>query len=309
MERYDAIIIGAGVGGLLTGNFLARKGLRTVILEQHSQPGGYVCGFRRQGFYFDGGDQSFGSSGIVFPVLKQLGLDRAVRFVRADYRWKTPWADFRVDSLANVQEAVTAAFPESRFEIEAYFRDLRLCVRAVQAFGRHPNPLLNRGLSRYLAFARFMAEGARAMSAVRAFTGLSGLALAERHFTNPVLIDFFGRFGYTGAAAISTAGAWGSWLYDYWYPLGGLQSFADLLAQSFADHGGELRYRTRVGEILLDPGPRAAGVRTETGERLTSRYVVAASDHRRLAQEMLPAVALDPAWLEESGTAPVSDPL
>lgn len=34
--QYDAVVIGAGVGGLFTGNCLARRGLRTLLLEQHS---------------------------------------------------------------------------------------------------------------------------------------------------------------------------------------------------------------------------------------------------------------------------------
>ena len=87
--RYDVIIIGAGIGGLTCGAALARDGKNVLICEQHTQPGGYVTSFKRNGFTFDGGLQSFGSSGLVFPILKELGLYDRVQFVRADYQIMT----------------------------------------------------------------------------------------------------------------------------------------------------------------------------------------------------------------------------
>ncbi|HHW13747.1 MAG TPA: NAD(P)/FAD-dependent oxidoreductase, partial [Firmicutes bacterium] len=274
-DRYDAIIVGAGIGGLLTGNFLVRKGLRTLLLEQHSQPGGYVCGFWRQGFYFDGGDQSFGSSGLVFPILEQLGLREAVRFVRADYRFHAPWADFKVDSLQHVQEALAGAFPAHRREIEAYFRELAPLVRGVCLFLDQPNPMVLPGWKKLAATVRLLAGHWRVLKTLGSFARLPGEELARRHFTDERLVEFFGRFGYRGSSALATAGAWGCWLYDYWYPVGGLQAFAELLARSFSEHGGEVRYRTRVTGIQTEGRPlQATGVLLEGGETLASRFVV-----------------------------------
>jgi choline dehydrogenase-like flavoprotein len=44
-------IIGSGIGGLLAGNLLARRGHDVTIFESHSSPGGYTAGFRRKGYY------------------------------------------------------------------------------------------------------------------------------------------------------------------------------------------------------------------------------------------------------------------
>ncbi|HQP31509.1 MAG TPA: NAD(P)-binding protein, partial [Deltaproteobacteria bacterium] len=85
-ETCDAIVIGAGMGGLMCGNFLARAGLRVLMLEHNHQPGGLMAGFRRKGFYFDAGDQSIENAGILFPLLKQLGLYREHEWERARYR-------------------------------------------------------------------------------------------------------------------------------------------------------------------------------------------------------------------------------
>ena len=51
---YDAVVIGAGLGGLSAAAAFARQGYKVVVLEQHSIPGGYATSFRRRGgFTFD----------------------------------------------------------------------------------------------------------------------------------------------------------------------------------------------------------------------------------------------------------------
>ena len=49
MSSYDGVIIGAGIGGLVSGCYLAKEGLDVVIVEQHSMLGGYCVSFRRGG--------------------------------------------------------------------------------------------------------------------------------------------------------------------------------------------------------------------------------------------------------------------
>ena len=50
-RRYDAIIIGSGIGGLVCANLLAKGGMRVLLVEKHSVLGGFCCGFRRKGLH------------------------------------------------------------------------------------------------------------------------------------------------------------------------------------------------------------------------------------------------------------------
>ena len=50
---YDAVVIGAGIGGLICANLLAKDGLRVLLVEQHYMVGGYCSTFRRGGYTFD----------------------------------------------------------------------------------------------------------------------------------------------------------------------------------------------------------------------------------------------------------------
>ena len=49
-NMYDVIVIGAGISGLVCGCYLAKAGLRVLIVEQHNKPGGYCTSFKRKGF-------------------------------------------------------------------------------------------------------------------------------------------------------------------------------------------------------------------------------------------------------------------
>ena len=51
---YDAVIIGAGLGGLSCGAAFVRQGFRPLVIEKHFKPGGYATTFGRPGgFVFD----------------------------------------------------------------------------------------------------------------------------------------------------------------------------------------------------------------------------------------------------------------
>lgn len=55
-ERWDAIVIGSGVGGLATGGLLAKvAGKKVLILEQHYRAGGHTHMFSRSGYSWDVG--------------------------------------------------------------------------------------------------------------------------------------------------------------------------------------------------------------------------------------------------------------
>ena len=54
-DKYDVIVIGAGIGGLTCGALLAKEGLSVLVAEQHSKTGGCCTSFQRKGFTFDAG--------------------------------------------------------------------------------------------------------------------------------------------------------------------------------------------------------------------------------------------------------------
>jgi all-trans-retinol 13,14-reductase len=54
-QRYDAIIIGSGLGGLTTAALFAKQKRKVLVLEKHYVPGGFTHTFRRKDLTWDVG--------------------------------------------------------------------------------------------------------------------------------------------------------------------------------------------------------------------------------------------------------------
>src|SRR5512146_1521720 len=54
-STYDVIVIGSGIGGLVTATQLASKGAKVLVLERYLIPGGSAGYFERNGYRFDVG--------------------------------------------------------------------------------------------------------------------------------------------------------------------------------------------------------------------------------------------------------------
>ncbi|HOZ19605.1 MAG TPA: FAD-dependent oxidoreductase [Bacteroidales bacterium] len=73
-KNNTAVIIGAGIGGLATSIFLARKGYHVSLYEQSDTPGGRCSRQIREGHRFDLGATIFLMPGLYRKVFDSLGL-------------------------------------------------------------------------------------------------------------------------------------------------------------------------------------------------------------------------------------------
>ncbi len=71
---FDAIIVGGGIAGLTSAAYLAKAGKSVLLCEQQEKCGGLVNSFERDGFTYDGGVRALEDSGVLFPMLRQLGI-------------------------------------------------------------------------------------------------------------------------------------------------------------------------------------------------------------------------------------------
>ncbi|HEX2174006.1 MAG TPA: FAD-dependent oxidoreductase, partial [Dehalococcoidia bacterium] len=78
----DAVIVGAGIGGLTAGALLAKAGWSVTVLEAHVDPGGCAATFRHRGSCFDAGAtlvSGFQPGGPHDRVGRTLGIGWPVR--------------------------------------------------------------------------------------------------------------------------------------------------------------------------------------------------------------------------------------
>lgn len=281
--KYDVIILGAGIGGLICGAFLAKNGKKTLIIEQHYLPGGYCTSFKRKGFTFDAAVHHIGGCGtwsIVGRCLKELGID--IKFVQLDPMDSLNFPTFSVDIPADLDDYVALlqnSFASERDNISAFFKEFV-------------------GLYR---------------STVR--TKESQLLTKYKDLTYKEMLDIFfsdqrlkmvlsAQWGYIGsppheASAIGMCQMLVNYLKDgAFYPLGSSQNFADAITQKFIDYGGQIMLSSRV-EKILTKDKLVEGVITGDGEKYFAKTFVSNIDPNQTFFTLIDNQKVDKAYLQK----------
>ena len=128
MEKviYDALIVGAGMAGLTSAAYLSRAGMKVLVCEKEEKTGGLVNSFEYNGFIFDGGIRSTENSGILLPMLRQLGIE--IDFLPSPVSIGIGKDVMRVtskDCLEDYQKLLEKSFPESSKDISSIIQELR----------------------------------------------------------------------------------------------------------------------------------------------------------------------------------------
>jgi len=129
VTHYDAIVMGAGWGGLAAATLLAKSGRRVAVLEAQDRAGGCGQSFTREGFSFCAEMQNLmgcGVGGTVNRWLRDLSLDEVVTFNALDPtgydRIDLPGRRFRVPLDPHRFEAsLIETFPEDQDGITKLF--------------------------------------------------------------------------------------------------------------------------------------------------------------------------------------------
>ncbi len=108
-DTVDAVVIGAGFGGLAAALALAEGGLTVRLHERLKYPGGCASTFERQGYRFEAGAtlfSGFADDQLFGRWIKRYGLDVTVD-------WIDPLVEFRTPERSLVVGRDRAAFVES----------------------------------------------------------------------------------------------------------------------------------------------------------------------------------------------------
>ncbi|WP_165047069.1 MULTISPECIES: NAD(P)/FAD-dependent oxidoreductase [unclassified Adlercreutzia] len=157
MKHYDAIVIGAGVGGLASALLLAHSGKRVALFEKRLQPGGRIGSSQRDGFTVDFGVHliSRGPKGPLIGVLDRCEVDHGIEFTKVrpiqstggekfkfpqDLKGRVPDADFEavikmVTDVKGMSDEDTSAYDGQTLEefLNAYTTDpfVHACVSQI----------------------------------------------------------------------------------------------------------------------------------------------------------------------------------
>ena len=316
---HDAVVVGAGIAGLVAASELQRRGRRVLVLEHNHQPGGLMSGIWRRGFYFDVGCQSFEDMGIVFPLLDQYGLSDLARFRRARYRLVMPGLDAVVESLPQIRGAFQEAFPESAAGFGRVFAMHERTSALIQRlftpdrvpYVQDESALaLPRWISRALGGPGWTSPASAAQRVADLRTLLLGdfTAWYERQLPPSGVRDLLSRCGYTRMNVFVASAFWHLWAHDYWYPEGGLQPWIDRWVGRLEERGVRFLFK-RSAVALEQRGDRASAIVTQRGERFEAREIVYCGDYRQAVHRLVGAGRYRPRDLRRLDAARHSDAL
>jgi phytoene dehydrogenase-like protein len=290
-ERYDVVVVGAGIAGLFCANLLAREGLSVLLVEQHYMVGGLCSTFRRGGFTFDAASHFYPLLGnrdtLTGRLLADLGVEAAwVKMDPVDVFHFPDGSRFAVPAdLETYLAAVKERFPHQAAALDGFFAE----VREAYLLG---------------LLAHFRGRETPQHAQLRAVSVREAL---DRHFDDPRLkLLLTADCPHWGSPPSRTSFVFDSMLrlayfLGNYYPAGGSQAFADALARRFEEQGGDILMSTRVERILVEGGA-VAGIEGETDRgRLRGRHRVAAAavvcnaDLRLALGELLPPAVVPPA--------------
>ena len=290
-KRYDAVIVGGGVGGLSAGVSLSRNGFKVLLVEKNAVPGGNCCSFRREGYRFDLAlHQLSGAAtekGFAGAILDEYGVRDRIEFCPVEPFMTIAMPDREYNLSGNwsqLKSDLEDYFPQSRDDVHNLLGRIRrdyedTLLAHSMIFGKHPiqKVLQTISLKDKLTFP-FRIPGV--VTALRK-TGTQHLRRFVRDERLWSVIT--GTWPYIGLPPGKLSGFF---LSDFIatqhrestsYPKGSSQILADELVRAFTSSGGDLRLGDPVKRIVLD-GNQTKGIETESGERFDTKIVISNAD-------------------------------
>ena len=117
-NKYNTIIVGGGIAGLTSAAYLSRDGQKVLLIEKNRECGGLVNSFIRDGLHFDAGVRALEDAGIIFPMLKDLGIRLDVVKSKVSIGIEKEILHIEdLNSLTKYSDLLKKTFPDSEGEI------------------------------------------------------------------------------------------------------------------------------------------------------------------------------------------------
>jgi phytoene dehydrogenase-like protein len=308
-QRYDAVVIGGGHNGLTCAAYLARGGLRTLVVERrHVLGGATVTEEVFPGFKFS--VASYVVSLLRPEIIRELDLVRhglAVLPVdgtltptgtkTGEYLWRVDDHGVTVREIRRHSKRDAEAYEEYALLMAEMARFVRpLLAEAAPALGGLRDP---RGLLSLASFARrFAALPEPQQTAFIQLLTMSSADFVSQWFESEPLRATLAASGIIGTfLSPRTPGSAYILLHHYmgevdgeyraWgLPVGGTGAISQAIAGAAVEAGAELRTNAPVARIKTSDG-RATGVVLESGEEIDASVVVSNADVRTTLGKLL----------------------
>ncbi|NJO77744.1 MAG: carotene isomerase [Cyanobacteria bacterium RM1_2_2] len=281
-ETFDIIVVGSGIGGLVTATQLVAKGAKVLVLERYLIPGGSAGYFERSGYRFDVGASmifGFGSRGTTNLLTRALEavnvrLDTIPDPVQVHYHLPDGLMLKVHRAYENFLQELTDHFPHEQQGIRQFYDECWQVFNCLNVMD-----LLSLEEPRYLMRV-FFQHPLACLGLVKYLPQNVG-DIARRYIQDPTLLKFIDMECYIWSVVpadrtpmINAGMVFSDRHYGgINYPKGGVGQIAQKLVEGLEKAGGQIRYKARVTEVVCEQG-RATGVKLATGEVYRAKRIV-----------------------------------
>ena len=297
-EKFDVVVAGGGHNSLVSAAYLAKAGLRVLVLEAREVIGGNTVTeeLTVPGFWHD----SCSSAHTLIqssPTLRQneLELDKyGLRYLYPDPVVTMPFDDGTSLTMWRDIEQTVAEFARFSDKDAQAYRQMTADYDAIKkVFGLYRYTPVGYGPPLDEAL---LAQPNGALW-VRRYKQ-SALEIVNATFENEHVRTFMAWLAFMTIQPLDSAGtgrlayalANGRQYFSWATPVGGSGSLPKALVALIEEHGGVVLTNQRVTELILENG-RCVGVRTEAGESYRSEKAVLSTIHIKHLVEMAPLEA------------------
>jgi len=289
-SKYDAIVIGSGMGGLTTAAMLSDLGWTVCVLDQHYTAGGYTHSYERNGYEWDVGVHYIGDVGAktrtrqMFDYLSSGKLEWAPMDAEYDRFYVGDKVFNTQAGKREFRDNLIRQFPDETKAINRYLRLLDKVGNAMTAFA------LKRVLGfwqRLALWPYFMLKSSRVL-----FKNTYDV-LSELTDDQDLIAVLCGQWGDMGLPPKQSTFLVHSmiarhYLYGGFYPVGGSWKIADSIIPKIQASGGEVFTYARVSQIVIEEG-EVRGVEMNDGHRIECGCVISTAGVSNTFNELLSA--------------------
>ena len=299
-DAFDAVVIGAGLGGLSAGACLAKAGRKVLVVERQDGPGGNALAFKRGPYTFDPAihvtAQGFNVE-FLSLFLAALGIDDAVDLLPAEQSFGVDVEGERFLLPVGVEALKSYLAEQFPHEADGVTRFVETCAQTTRESQAPPPRVALSDLDAVKAALPMLFKYRRATLT----------DVLDEHIQDPrARAVCSAQWPYLGlppgkTSFMAYSGAWMALLDPGpLYVRGSFQSLADSLARCIEDHGGEIALATTATEIKLADG-RVSGVQLDGTDDVAAEIVVSNADARQTFERLLPADSLPERFMRRLG--------
>jgi all-trans-retinol 13,14-reductase len=264
--KFDVVIIGSGLGGLLCGNILSREGFKVCIIEKNHKLGGSLQTFGRKACIFNTGlnyTESLDKGQVLYQYFRYFGIYDKLKIKKLDEDGfdiiSFPDAKYKLAmGQENFRETLLRDFPAEKEGLTRYLKRIENICSSFSLYNMTDKPFSifdNESVS--IGAADYIRSEISDYRLQNIIAGNS-LMYAGHEKKTPLMIH----------AIISN-----SFIDSAWRIIDGSHQIVNLLAANIINCGGTILKKAK-GERFIIENNLVKSVELDTGETIGGKYFI-----------------------------------